>query len=98
MSESQLSFVSRSPARSAPVLLVLSIAAIGILLSTASVAVLAAALGGDAVLATKVVDAIIAGSSAATIAALLATGGFAGIGLAAVRWALKTAGRKAAIT
>ena len=98
MHESHSSFAIEAPARSIPLLLVLAVAAIGVLLSTASVAVLAAALGGDAALATKVVDAIIAGSSAATIAAILATGGFAGIGLAAVRWALKTAGRKAAIT
>src|ERR687889_1304723 len=98
MNESQSSFAIRAPGRSAPVFLVLAVAAVGILLWTASVAVLAAALGGDAILAAKVVDAIIAGSTAATIAAILATGGFAGIGLAAVRFALKTAGRKAAIS
>jgi hypothetical protein len=98
MNESQSSFAIKVPGHSAPVFLVLAVAAVGILLSTASVAVLAAALGGDAILAAKVVDAIIAGSTAATIAAILATGGFAGIGLAAVRFALKTAGRKAAIS
>lgn len=78
-------------------ILISSIAVLGVILGTAAIGVLAAALGGNAALATKVVDAIIAGSTAATIAAILLSGGFAGIGLAAVRWALKTAGRKAAI-
>jgi hypothetical protein len=98
MNESPSSFAIGAPARSMPLLFVLGVATLGVLFSTASIAVLAAALGGDSILAAKVVDAIIAGSSAATIAAILATGGFAGIGLAAVRWALKTAGRKAAIS
>ncbi|GGC90470.1 hypothetical protein GCM10011512_16800 [Tersicoccus solisilvae] len=76
---------------------VTGLAVLGLVVGTAAIGVLAAALGGNAVLAAKVVDAIIAGSTAATIAAILLSGGFAGIGLFAVKWALKTAGRKAAI-
>jgi hypothetical protein len=77
---------------------VLFLGVVGLVVGTASVAVLAAALGGDAILAGKIVDAIDAGSTAATIVATIATGAFAGIGFGAVKFAIKLAGKKAAVS
>lgn len=55
-------------------------------------------LGGEAAIATKIVDAIIAGSTVATIVGLLAGGGLSAGVIAGIKWAIKQYGREKAIS
>ncbi|MDO4883357.1 MAG: uberolysin/carnocyclin family circular bacteriocin [Rothia sp. (in: high G+C Gram-positive bacteria)] len=77
-------------------------AVLGLFFAVSSVSIVAAMLGagvgGEAALAAKVVDAIIAGSTVATIVSLLAGGGLGAGVIAGIKWAIKTYGREKAIS
>ncbi len=74
---------------------------VGTVLGVASPFIVAAMLGagtaGSYALAVKIVDAILAGSTIATIVGLLMGGGLGAGVIAAIKWAIKTYGRKKAI-
>ncbi len=78
-----------------------SAAAAGLALGVATTFILAglipAGVGGEFALATKIIDAIIAGSTVAAIVGLLLGGGL-GVGvIATCRWAISFFGRRKAI-
>lgn len=78
-----------------------AIAAVGIVLGTASTFIVAGLIGGGTAgsyaLAVKIVDAVMVGASAAAIVGLLLTAGLGTAVIATVRWAIGFFGRKKAI-
>lgn len=83
-------------------IIAVGIAALGLIFAASSVSIVAAMLGagtaGEFALATKIVDAIIAGSSVAAIVGLLAGGGLGAGVIAGIRWAIRYYGREKAIS
>ena len=77
-------------------------AVLGLFFAVSSVSIVAsmlgAGVGGEAVIAAKIVDAIIAGSTVATIVGLLAGGGLSGVVIGGIKWAIKKYGREKAIS
>lgn len=88
--------IARRPATGIAVLGVL-----GAVLGAASPFIVAAMLGagtaGSYALAVKIVDAILAGSTIASIVGLLMGGGLGAGVIVTIKWAIKTYGRKKAI-
>ncbi|MEE1621665.1 hypothetical protein ACQ3I4_08975 [Zafaria sp. Z1313] len=91
----------QSSIRTSRGLLAAAFAAVGLVVGTASTFIVAGLIGagtaGSYALATKIVDAIMVGASAAAIAALLLTAGLGTAVIATVRWAIGFFGRKKAI-
>lgn len=75
--------------------------AVGTAVAAASPFIVAAMLGagtaGSYALAVKIVDAILAGSTIASIVGLLMGGGLGAGVILTIKWAIKTYGRKKAI-
>jgi hypothetical protein len=79
-----------------------ALAVFGLVFGVAATSVVAGLIGGGIVgsvaLATKIVDAIIAGSTVAAIAGLLLAGGLGTGVIATIRWAIGFWGRNKAIS
>lgn len=79
-----------------------ALALTGLVLGVSSTFIVAALIGGGTIgsyqLATKIVDAVMAGATAAAIAGLLMTAGLGTAVFATVRWAIGFYGRKKAIS
>jgi len=94
--------MSTSRVREGGPAVVAAVALLGLALGTSASYIVAAMLGGGTVgsfaLASKIVDAIMAGATVATIVGLLMGGGLGAGVIAGIKWAIKTYGRKKAIS